>query len=222
MNNPIELFDEALRHENEEKLAMPHHGKFRASMLGRCYRAQFWERKGVPFSNPLPISVLRTFKIGKLIHEAIEINLDKHRVEQEFEFEHIVFHPDYFDDNCVYDFKSINIWGFKKMKREDYNVEVDKESYCYQVMTEAVYLACDYGELIFFCKDSGETNYDIGKTFRLKTDDWQDRVLVEMDRLKDYWAKGYVPPALPRAFGGKECNYCGWKTMCNEMELEGR
>lgn len=220
MNHPIEIWDEYLKDEQIREFRQPYHGKWRASMLGRCLRAQYWTRLHVAYSNELPIKTLRTFKFGDIIHQSIQQALPAEKCEQEFEFEDLVFHPDYIGDDTVYDFKSIRSFAFKLMQKDSFDITKSKPEHCLQVMTEAVYLNKMYGELIYICKDSSETNYDIDKRFRFKAEDWVARVNEELLMLRECWEPiRKQPPAMPRVYNGKECQYCSFKGLCDDTEL---
>jgi len=198
-------------------------------MLGKCFRAQYWVRKNEVASDAIPIEVLRIFEVGHVLHRAMQAPLDKARCEQEFEFDDIVFHPDYFDDECVYDFKSIKVGfktkkfaiGFSKMKVEGFDVVKEYPQNVLQVITEAYFLKKAKGELIYVCKDNGLTNLDVGKPFVFNTVDWEEAVTKELHLLRAWWDTQKLPQALPRIYNGAECRYCSFRTKCKEVEFEG-
>ncbi len=64
-----DLIDEALIKEEEIKSQRIRSGKFSPSSFGKCYRAQYWNRKNEPKSNPIDVSALRRFKVGNIIHQ---------------------------------------------------------------------------------------------------------------------------------------------------------
>ena len=56
------------------------------------------------------------------------------------------------------------------------------------------------------------------KEFKLHINDWSEKVKEEIDILRNFWLKDKLPPAIPRTYGGKECDYCAYKGKCKEVE----
>ncbi len=229
MEHPVELFDKWLVNKQVKDQAKPYHGKWRAFMLGKCYRAQYWVRQHKAPSDAIPIEVMRIFEIGHVLHRAMQAPLVPEQCEQEFEFDDFVFHPDYFDDECVYDFKSIKVGfktkkfatGFSKMKVEGFDIAKEYRYNVLQVMAEAYFMKKVKGELIYVCKDNGQTNIDIGRHFVFNTFDWEAEVLKEFAILRAWWGSEKLPPALPRIYNGAECKYCMYRSKCKEVEFNG-
>ena len=218
--NIVELLDKALLDEQVKEQAVRYHGKWRPSLLGRCYRMQYWTRQQEPQTNPIDAKTLRVFKMGNMIHTLLQAQLPDNKCEQEFEFEDIVMHPDYFDDECVFDFKSIRSYGFKAMTKDSYDITTEQPQYLYQVMSEAMYLHKRYGELIFVDKDTLQTNLDIDKQFRFDIADWQEKIFEEMGILRHYWGYQKVPAPMPRCYHMKECKYCVYRNRCAQEEKQ--
>ena len=214
----IRLLDKGLLKEVRDEKNFRFHGSFRPSLFGRCFRMQYWSRKCILESDPIPVKTLRVFKLGDMIHTLLQEQLDLFRCEQEFKEDDVVFHPDYFDDNRVYDFKSIRSYAFKLITKPKYDIVKDKLPYILQVMAEALWLKRNEGELIFVDKDSLQTNLDLKKPFVFKTIDWKGRVEEELETLRDFWKNEQLPAPSPRAYNGRECQYCCYQTKCKEVE----
>ena len=213
--NPVELMDKALvdTKEGEESRA----GRYRVSNFGRCYRMQYWSRMGQPESNPIGAKTLRVFKLGDLIHDMVQRQYEPEQLEVEVETEDFKGHADIVVGDRVYDIKSIRSYGFKLMRKPEYDITADKLNNILQVMGYAYFLNRP-GELLFFDKDSLENNLDIGKPFVFELKDWKDKVVEEMDILCGYWDQKKLPPAIARCYHGKECQYCCFESHCKEVE----
>ena len=52
------------------------------------------------------------------------------------------------------------------------------------------------------------------------TTDIKNKLVKEITTLRHYWEKDILPPPEPRAYGGKECKYCPFKTKCGKGDVK--
>lgn len=70
--NEIEIIiDNAIAAEQEKKEKDRQEGKWSPHLFGKCFRAQFWNRKGEIKSNPPDARALRIFKVGKMFEDFV-------------------------------------------------------------------------------------------------------------------------------------------------------
>jgi len=202
----------ALASKQLEKKDRVASGRWNPSSFGRCLRSQVWKRRGEPESNPPDERTLRVFKAGFLFEEfaCAGIKADK---QVKIETDDVVGYADVVDEDCVYDVKSQHsksFWYMEKFAKRD----VAHQKYCnwLQVMTYAMELDKCYGSLVFISKD------DLCiKQFILPYDStWERCIMRELKMLNKWWASGKVPPAKPRAFSGRECDYCSFSGRCKK------
>lgn len=188
--------------------------KFNPSMFGRCYRAQIWNRKNEPQSNPPDERLLRVFKAGSLFHDFVQdivIKETKAQVEVEVTTEDTKGFADIVTEHEVIDIKSVHSKAFWYMTKST-NIGEDKKPNILQVMWYAKQLKKDTGRLIFVSKDDlciQEYAFPLSK--------WVKEVDDELSILNAHWLKG-LPEALPRAFSGKECTFCSFCDRCKESK----
>jgi len=195
--------------ENEARKTRVRSGKFNPSSFGRCYRAQIYNRLNVPETNPTDITSLRKFKCGNLFHEFVQSHLPEKTVEQVVETQDVYCRADIVGDDTVYDIKSQHSRAFWYMQKDGYDIAHEKHDNWLQVMYAAVELKKKYGCLIFVSKD------DLCMAEYVdETDNWVEEVNTELITLRGYWDRKELPPAVARCYGGKECEYCKWKTLC--------
>ena len=212
------LIDEALAKEQEERKDRVRSGKWSPSSLGRCYRAQYWNRKNEPVTNPPDARTLRVFRCGQLFHDFVQQYLPEHQVEVEIDTPNLKGFADIVTEDTVYDIKSQHSGAFWYMQKADYKVEEKKLPNILQVMTYAVYLKKPFGCLVFISKD----DMSIAE-YRFATADWEDKVNNELDILDQLWINDTLPPAEPRCYKDartgkfKECQYCNYKDKCKEV-----
>ncbi len=205
-----QLIDDSLVRKIKHKPS----GKINASQLGKCYRAQFWYRKGEEPSNPIDARTLRVFKVGDLFHEFVESFLPEHQREVEFENEDIKLRADIVLDDEVIDIKSQHSRAFWYMQKSGYDIAKQKETNILQVMAGAYFLNKPKGKLIFISKDDlCIAEYQFFMT------NWKDKVETELHNLRSIWTLGVLPDAKPRAYMNDkgesgECGYCGYLDKC--------
>ena len=210
----VKLLDDALLKEQREYREdhAPSH-KIHPSGLGKCYRAQILKRKGEPESNPPDSRTLRVFKIGNMIHEMIQQYLDKEAVEVLIEEDDVKGYADIVESNCVTDIKSCHSRAFWWMNKEEYDIVTQKYNNWLQVAYYGLRLGKENIKIVVVSKDDMCIN-----EYTQKTEDWRDDVEAELYTLRCWWVSGKLPPAEPRAYGGKECKYCPYSTLCKELE----
>lgn len=188
---------------------------WRTSNFGRCYRMQYWYRKGEAVSNPIELKALHIFRVGNIFHRDIQALLPQDEVEIEFKTEDVFGHADYVpkDGDYVEDFKTIGSFPWKLMGNKNYDIVKDKMSYIYQVMAYCKFLSKPRGILTFVHKDS----YSI-RTFEFKYSFWEETIETELEVLRRYWKEDILPPAVPRAYGCRDCSYCPFQYKCDELE----
>jgi hypothetical protein len=212
-----QIINESLLAEQEKRKDRQRSGKFSPSMLGRCYRAQIWNRANVEQTEAPDVRTLRVFKVGHIFHEFVQGYFDKAQTEVKVESEHLFGYADLVLDDTVIDIKSQHSRAFWYMEKTNYDIKKEKYPNILQVMTYAYLLKKPKGRLIFISKD------DLCcAEYEFALDQWKDEIFKEMAQLKTWW-KLYqdnetLPPAEPRCYNGKECQYCNWKTKCKELE----
>lgn len=217
-NDTQNLIDGYLLEQEKKRETRERSGKWSPSSFGRCYRYQFWNRKDEKPSNPLNVGTLRIFQAGKLFHDFVQSKMPEgYENEVLCETHNVKGYADIVLPDEVKDIKSIRSFGMKVLKKnKDKPEEIlkDKRSYMLQVMTYAVILEKRLGSLVFIDKDSCET-----LELTMKTSEWKEDVLTEILTLEGHWVSDILPPAKPKAYGGKECNYCGFKAKCSAIEM---
>ena len=190
-------------------------GKFTPSFLGRCYRAQIWKRRGEKPTNPPDVRTLRVFKVGKLFHEFVQSYLPPHQVEVKVETEDIIGFADIVTNEEVMDIKTVHSRAFWHMAKSNYDITKEKFTNILQVMTYAYLLKKPKGRLIFISKDDLCV-----EEYGFHIDVWGEKVEKELKTLRSWWDSGGLPPAEPRAYGGKECSYCNFRDLCEKTEAK--
>lgn len=209
-----ELVDLALLKEQEEKLKKVRSGRFSPSSFGRCFRYQFWNRLNEPQSDPIDVSALRRFKVGNIIHDYIQSFFPQAQREVIIKVEDdIIGFADIVLDNEVIDIKSCRTFEFKLMLKKDYDIKVSKFQNCLQVCSYSLFLQKPQARLIFIEKDALDS-----KEFILKTEEWKEAINDELEILRGHWKNESLPAPSSRAYGGKECSYCPFKTKCFKMQ----
>ena len=211
-----QIIDTALLKEQEEKLKRVRSGKFSPSSFGRCFRYQYWNRKNEPQSNPIDVEALRRFKVGNIIHDYIQSFFPNAQREVKIEIEDdIIGFADIVLPDEVVDIKSCRTFEYKLMLKKDYNIGISKTTNCLQVCSYALFLGKPQARLIMIEKDALDS-----KEFPLAVADWKEQINDELEILRGHWKNGSLPAPSPRAYGGKECNYCNHKDHC--FTLQGK
>jgi len=212
MSDIEQKLDTEILKEPDQYLDPIYRTHWRTSNFGRCYRMQWWYRKGVEMTNPIDLKVLKIFRVGNLFHADLQGLLNPATVEVEFDGGDVLGHADRVEDDYVEDFKTIGNFQWKLLlKCKD--IEKDKEAYIYQLMAYCYFFKKPRGILTFIHKDTYEM-----KSFEFLFADWEGRVMVELETLRRYWDSEVLPPAVPRAYGLKDCSYCSFQKECDITE----
>ena len=211
-----ELIDKALERKSDRVRS----GKFSPSSLGKCYRAQYWNRKNEPPSNPIDERTNRVFKAGNLFHEFVQglILAQNPQAQKEvlIETEDFKGYADLVLEDEIIDIKSQHSKAFWYRKNLTWK-ETEPKVYhnIMQVVFYAVELKKDNARLVFVSKD------DLCiQEYPLSVDKYKMDLGVEIATLRDIWHYDALPEAKPRAYDGKECGYCGWQDKCKVIEKQ--
>jgi hypothetical protein len=221
-NNSIQAqIDKALEKKGERTRS----GKFSPSSLGKCFRAQYWNRKNEPVTNPPDERVQRVFKAGNLFHEFVQgviiSNNPEAQKEVLVETEDFKGYADLVLTDEVIDLKSQHSKAFWYRKGLTWK-ELEPQLFCniLQVCFYAVNLGKEKARLCFISKD------DLCiQEFPIIVDNHKMKLGEEIATLRDFWHWNALPDAKPRAYPSKdgefkECQYCNWMNKC--FELEGK
>ena len=211
-----QLIDDTLTIEQEKKSSRVRSGKFSPSSFGKCYRAQYWNRKNEPVTNPPSVEALRRFKVGNIIHQFVQGFFPQAQTEViVLSGDDMVGYADIVLPDEVVDIKSCRAYEFKTFAKKDYDIREGKYTNCLQVCTYALFLNKPQARLIFIEKDALDS-----KEFVIETKDFKEQIEDELEILRGHWKKQELPKAIPRAYGGKECSYCAFKDKCDAIEKE--
>lgn len=212
-----QLIDEALVRKPHVKS-----GKWSPSMFGRCFRAQFWNRKNEEPSNPPDERTLRVFKAGFLFEDFVTgliVKGNNFRTQVDVESEDVKGRADIVGHNEVTDVKSQHSRSFWWMLKSP-DVKKDRYSNWLQVLYYTRELNKEFGRLVFISKD----DLCIQEYVQPLDDFWLKQLEVELMVLRNMWRAQNLPPASPRCFidkktgKSKECKYCNWIDKCKEIE----
>jgi len=210
------LIDNALIAEQELKSKRIRSGRFSPSSFGRCYRMQYWNRQNEPQTNPPDVEALRRFKVGNIIHDYMQSFFPTAQREVMIKVEDdIIGFADIVLPDEVIDIKSCRTFEYKLMLKKDYNIGISKQTNCLQVCSYAFFLNKPQARLIFIEKDALDS-----KEFILEVSEWKEQIMDELEILRGHWKNGSLPAPSPRAYSGKECNYCNYRDKC--FKLQGK
>lgn len=204
------LIDDALQKEQDSRKDRVRSGMWSPSSFGRCFRYQYWNRKNEPISNPVDARTLRKFKAGKLFHDFVEKLLPEHQTEVLVKKDDILGYADVVFTDKVIDVKSVHSYDFKRFWSTGYDVYKEKDSYWRQVATYSWILGKKWCGLFFISKDDLIT-----EQYEALTEKFIPSIKAELKILRDYWDKKELPEGKPIAYGGKECEYCSYRTKCD-------
>ncbi len=212
----IKSIDDFLLNKQAERATRERSGCFSPSLLGRCYRAQFWNRKNEPQTNPPDINALRRFYCGNLFHDFVQSMLPPHQNEVKVAVDpDILGFADIVGDNFVADLKSQHSRAFWYMLKPEYNIEVEKLPNILQVVYYASRLGKPIAKIVWISKDDLCIEE---RDFVVET--WLPKLEEELEVLRSFWALDVLPEPKPRAYGGKEGQYCGWCDKCMSMGFD--
>ena len=221
--------NEELVRISNERSTRERSGKFGSSSLGKCYRAQVFNRLNTPPTEQLEIGTLHMFEAGKIVHDYIQKYYKPEQVEVKMEDEHFIGYADIVEEDCVTDIKSVNpayfFHGWKDKKKVEFsvaeinaNIITKKKNNILQVADYAMRLKKPKIRLVFFSRD---LSYGIRvHEWTDLTENWVTEVEEERARLVVYWNKnketGEMPPEAPRLYDGRECSYCSFRGYCGK------
>lgn len=213
------ILNEYLTKQEESRKERIRSGKWSPSMFGRCYRAQWWNRKNEKPSDPVDVFTQRRFLVGKCFHDFIQKILPQETVEVKVEEDDVLGFADIANE-IVIDIKSVSPFEYKYIEKEDYDVAKKKYHNVLQLMYYVSMLGKQVGQISFI--DVGTFNI---REFQFYLANWKDKINQELETLRKYWKEDKLPPAEPRAFidnEGKsvECKYCQFRDKC--FLLEGK
>jgi len=215
--NIQELVNKELATEQESRKDRQRSGKYSPSLLGCCYRRQWWNRSNEPVSNPSDERSLRIFKVGNFFHKWVQDLITKNNpdisTEVKLEDDNFLGFADVVNGEEVIDIKSVHSKAFWYMEKSK-DIVKDKYNNWLQVMFYAQKLGKKYGKLTFISKD----DLTIAE-YRQELDGyWLNELDMEITKLEYYWEHKTLPPGDPRAYDGKECKYCNFQKTCNLKE----
>jgi hypothetical protein len=178
-----------------------------------------------PASNPLDARTLRVFAMGNLVEKFVVDNLltryPDWKTQVEITHEDIHGFADIVTPDEVCDVKSQHskkFWYNTNEMKAGKDIKDMFYNNWLQVMTYAWLLNLPKGRLIFVSKD------DLCiQEYSLELDTyWKGEIDTELTRIRYYHQNKTIPPAQPKLYGGeetkKECEYCQFKTKCQEKE----
>jgi hypothetical protein len=215
------LIDQAIADEQAKRSGRERSGKWSPSSFGKCYRAQFWNRKNVKPTNLPDERKLRVFKAGDLFHDFVKGLIAKSnniKEEVKCESEDVKGYADMVGETCVWDIKSQHSGAFHYMTKSS-DISADKKPNILQVLWYAQHLGLKEGRLVFISKDDlciQEYGFPLNEK-------WSSELSQELSTLRDYWKNEALPDACPRAYidkksgKSKECSFCAWLDLCKNQ-----
>lgn len=209
--NIEELIDQKLLANSREPRVRS--GKYNPSFLGRCYRAQYWNKLDKPASNPFTVKVLRKFAQGNATHKLWQDLLPQEICEVPIETEYFKGRAD-IALSSVMDLKGCEQWAFDRYSKIPTELYTEKNR---DKFYQAGWYAVQF-KLPTFCVIPVVFGTFTHVKHWAETKDWERDIKGETSILISHAVSGELPPPKPRAFGGKECNYCQWHDLCLETE----
>ena len=205
-------------HEERERS-----GCFNPSSFGRCLRLQTFNRRNEPKTEEREWSSLLNMEAGSQMHSLLQVMIKQEHPEAVIEAPvntqpDVLGYADVVDEESVIDLKTISQYEMKMIDNSSTDIANKKKTNWLQVMFYAIELGKPKARLAFYDKNRKIAEWE------LPVDDyWKTEVANELKTLREYWEKGELPPAGPRAFLDKDgnsndCKYCSWKAKCDEME----
>ena len=204
--------------------------KFSPSSFGMCFRAQFWNRKDEPKSNPPDARTLRVFECGKIFEQFVKnLILEPGNDwidcgEDPIECEDIKGFADLESENEIADVKSQHskaFWYINKYKSND--IIQAKYNNWLQVMYYARERKKQFGRLVFISKD----DLAIKEYVQPLNSFWLKEIETELVALRYLWLKDELPEAKPRCKPTAKgtywhCDWCNFLDLCQETEKNNK
>lgn len=212
----IKSIDDYLLNKQAERSKRERSGCYSPSLFGRCYRAQFWNRKNEPQTNPPDINSLRRFECGNLFHDFVQNMLPPHLNEVIVNTDpDILGYADIVGADFVADIKSVHSKKFWYMAKSGYNIDAEEIPKILQVVYYASRLQKPIAKLVFISKDDlciEERDFVV--------DNWVSKLNCELDNLRYLWVQDMIPDAKPRTYNGKEGKYCPFLDKCMSLGFD--
>lgn len=213
--NLQELINAELLKEQESKKDRIRSGKYSPSLLGACFKRQYWNRTNEEPSNPPDEATLRKFKAGNLFEKfAVDLAIKQNPellLQVKVEDDDFLGFADIVNGEEVIDIKSIHSKGFWYMQNTE-DIRKEKFNNFMQVLFYSLKLNKKYGKLCFISKD----DLTIAE-YRQELDNyWLNELDMEITKLQYYWKSKVIPPSEPRLYSGKECKWCSFKDKCKD------
>ena len=208
-----QYIEKRLRDEYEEN-KREGSGLFVASYLGFCYRRQFKRRRKDLKTIAPDTKGLARMAMGRNTHTFVQSYLPEAKCEVKIKSKEgdIMGYCDIETEDCAYDIKGCDEWQYRKYWKIPTGKLIDtKYNNWLQVGWYGIELNKKYVSLLPWI--FGTFSYYEHKIFTL---DIKAKVEHELGVLRALWAKGELPEAKPRAFGGKECTYCEYRDQCEK------
>lgn len=189
---PIQLqIDEYIKSNRKDHIGS---GRYKPSNLGRCYRLQYWARKGEKPTNEPDERLLRVFECGNIFHDWVQ-NIIKEGVEIEkrIETDDFVGYADMVNTDEVIELKTVHSYMFHHLRDE--TVSETKLPNILQLMFYVKEFKKPRGRICFISKD----DLCIAE-YAFEYDKFQKILKDEIDTLIGFWKLGVLPPADPRAY----------------------
>jgi hypothetical protein len=210
-----ELLDEHINKNQEAKKDRVRSGCYSPSLFGACYRRQVWNREDKEVTNPPDDRALRVFECGNIFHDFVQRLLPDHQCEVEVKEPDISGRADIVTEEEVIELKSHHSRAFWYSSKEGYDIKKEKKNNIMQVCYYALQLKKERARLVYISKDDLCIN-----EWTFTPTQWEDAINEELRKLRHWWEVRKTPPAEPRLYKGKECQYCAFKDTCNEKEKE--
>lgn len=216
------MIDESLAAEQEARKGKARSGKYSPSSLGKCFRAQYWNRKDFPKSDAPDARTLRVFRAGDFFHDFVQETIvnkfPEIKCEVPVELDNDFFgYADMVNDTTVWELKSQHSGSFHYMDEE--NIADSRRPNWLQNALYAYALKKEYIVLCFISKDDLSI-----RQFAQPLSAWIDELQKEITVLRNIWTKNVLPPATPRCYidkktgNSKECSFCNWRSACSQIE----
>lgn len=216
MTNLQNLIDKALQEKQDKRKDRVRSGTFSPSSFGKCFRAQIWKRQNKPESNPPDIKSLRKMHLGVQTHNLTQNLLPEEMVEVRVEEDDVLGFCDISSDKA-YDIKSSDAYLVKNYWNIPTYIAIKDK---YESFLQVAY----YGRVLGKEKASilpcvfGQFPTELEHEIIIK--EWEDDLDCELYILRSYWEQGIIPEPEPRAYGGRECSYCGFADVCRGVKDE--
>lgn len=191
--------------DDEEKNHVRNNNYWHGSDMGLCPRKRFYQRQGVE-GEDFDARTKRVFAVGTMFHEWLQDLLTKQGClisKEELLLDTKLNFSGHYDAiiglgdrKILYDFKTVNSNAFSYFQKENKfpeHYEMQVMSYVY-FLRKLRYPNMNEARLFFLSKDDFRTEeHQI-----IYTEEWEARVIAELESLNRYWDKKEIPPRIAR------------------------